>query len=134
MTRTTNIKKYIKLFSLGGLFAFIIFYSVMKMLPILRGVELSINGIADGQKVTTDKLALAGTALHAKHLLINGREILINEKSEFSEDVFLSPGYNIVSVNAEDRFDKKLTKSYRVLYEPLAENSSLANNITNDNN
>lgn len=128
MTRTTNIKNYIKIISLFGLFAFIISYSVMKTLPLLRGVELSLTGIKDGGTVSSNMLALAGRALHAKHLRINGHEILINEKSEFSENIFLLPGYNIVTVDAEDRFDKKLNRSYQILYEPPDEMTKIETN------
>lgn len=125
MTKTINIKSYLRVGLITGLFAFIIFYTILKTHALTHGVELSISGIQNGEVSTKNLLKITGKAIHAKHIHINGREILVNEKNEFSEDLVLSPGYNVISINAEDKFNKKTEKLYQVLYSP-PEDSNVA--------
>ncbi len=119
MTRMINIKKILRLGLFSSLFLFIIGYSIFQTKAISHGVSLDIENIKDGQIFKGEVLTLVGQALHAVHLSINDREIVVDEKNSFSEELVLSPGYNIITIEAEDKFGKTTEKSYRVLYEAL---------------
>lgn len=121
MTRTISIKKYLRIGIFGGLFLFIIIYTIFQTKAISRGVDLIVNGLTDGVSIDNGLVSISGKATHATHLLINGREIVIDEEDNFKEELVLSPGYNIITIEAEDRFDKKTQEVYRVLYEETRE-------------
>ncbi len=131
MTRTTNIKNYLRIGIFGGLFLFIVIYTIFQTKAISRGVDLVISGLADGLALSEDIVKLSGTAVHAKHLLINGKETVIDENDNFSLELALSPGYNIITIEAEDRFKKKTRRVYRVLYEERAEDVALETGLEN---
>lgn len=122
MTRTTSIKKWLRLGLISGLFVFIIAFSFFQTKSLKRGAIISIENIADGAVFNTAVVALSGTAIHATHLTINGREIPVNQESRFTDELVLSPGYNIITVSGSDKFKKSKTLVYRVLYdEPSTE-------------
>lgn len=116
MTRTISIKNYLRIGLFVGLFVFIALYAFSKTRALDRGVSLDINGIENGSSLTGAHLTLWGNALHASHLLINGREIAIDKENNFSENITLSPGYNIITIEAEDRFGKNTKEIYEVVY------------------
>ena len=115
----------------SGLFLFIIIYSVFQTSAISKGVALNINNIKDGQIFDGEIVTLVGTAMHAVHLSVNGKEIAIDEENAFSEELVLSDGYNIITLEAEDKFGKVTKESFRVLYEspasPVEEVAKLPN-------
>ncbi len=128
MTRTINIKKFLGFGVLAGLFIFIVGYSIFQTRSLAKGVDLIVNGIKDGAVFNGSILTLSGQATHARHIMINDREILVDRDDNFSEELILSPGLNIITVEAEDKFDKKTDVTYRVFYK---ENSAKATALNN---
>ncbi len=117
MTRTTNIKTWLRAGLLVGLFAFIIGYAFFRTQAVAKGVALVIEGLADGWETHEQLITLTGTAAHATHLLINGHETAVDEENRFVKTLALSPGYNIITVEARDRFEQTTRTVYRVLYQ-----------------
>ena len=134
MTRTINIKTYLKFGLLGILFAFIGIYSIFQIKALAQGVNLDIRGIVDGAVFNKDNLMLEGLALHANLITINGKEVSVDQDSNFSEELVLSPGYNIITIEAQDKFNKKSKEIYRVIYEEseLLEAQPIETDITNN--
>lgn len=134
MTRTINIKTYLKFGLLGLLFAFIGIYSIFQIKALAQGVNLDIRGIVDGAVFKKDNLMLEGLALHANLITINGKEVSVDQDSNFSEELVLSPGYNIITIEAQDKFNKKSKEIYRVIYEEseLLEAQPIETDITNN--
>lgn len=114
MTRTISIKNYIKLFSVIGLFSFIFIYSLFQTRSIKNGVLLQVNNIENGIETIEEIFPVEGNAKHASKLLVNGREILIDKENNFKTEILLSPGYNIVTIEAEDRFNKHTKQIFEV--------------------
>ncbi len=109
-----NIGKIIRIFILVVFAMFIILYAISKTRAITEGVKLTVEGIENGKGYSTGILEISGNAKRAKHLLVNGREILINIEGDFHDFLVLSPGYNIITVSAEDRFGKIAKKTFEV--------------------
>jgi hypothetical protein len=128
MTRTISIKKYLKLGLLIGLFAFMVGYSIFQTKALTKGVDLTLSGIKDGETFEKDIVNITGRALYANHLLINGNEILVDQDDNFSEELVLSPGYNIITIEAKDQFNKITQNTYRVLYKDESGNLTALNN------
>ncbi len=126
MTRTISIKKILGPLLFIGLFVFIVSYALFQTKAISKGVSLNILNIKDGDIFYGEILKLSGSAQHATHLAINDREIAIDDENGFSEELVLSEGYNIITVEAKDKFDKETMKVYRVLYEAPAPTMDVA--------
>lgn len=113
---------------LVGLFVFIVAYSIFQTRSLAKGVDLSVHGINDGAVFDGNLLTLSGQATHAKHIMINDREILVDKNENFSEELILSPGLNIITIKAEDKFDKKTDVAYRVFYKEDSAKATALNN------
>ncbi len=83
---------------------------------VRQGVVLSVTGVTDGETVTDGTLHISGTAKNASSLSLDDRPIVIDLAGSFEEQLLLEPGYNIISMKAEDRFGKKTEKIFHVVY------------------
>lgn len=81
---------------------------------LIRGIDLQIEGIENGTNYNVGWLNVTGNARRSIHLQINGRELNIDEEGNFEDVLILLPGYNIVTVTAEDRFGKVTKKIFEV--------------------
>ncbi len=84
---------------------------------LVFGTPLSISTTTDGATLATPFLPISGIARHARELLINGREVAVDPKGNFTDEVLLSPGYNIVEVAFKDQFGKQKVKMYHVVVD-----------------
>lgn len=128
MTRTTNIKKIIGLGALGFLFAFIVFYTIFQTKSLAKGVDMDIVGITDGEVFEDDIITLTGFAIHANFITMNGKEVVVDGDEKFTEELILSPGINIVTFEAKDKFNQKTSYEYRVFYKDQSLQATALNN------
>lgn len=112
-----DIKFWLKVGALALLFIVILGYSYYKTKDLLRGIRLTVLGIEDGETVNSSFLALQGKAKNAVYVSINDREIVINPEGVFGDSLILSPGYNIITIKARDKFGKEKTKVYQIVYK-----------------
>ena len=73
--------------------------------------------IIDGAQVSEKVLEMTGNAKNAKILILDGREIAIDQSGNFKENIALLLGYNIINLKAEDKFGHKDEKNYKLTYE-----------------
>lgn len=97
-----------------SLFVFIIFYGFAEYRAIIDGVKIKISGINDGLTYQSNILKISGSAYRAKELLINGSPTLTEVDGKFNADLVLQNGYNVVTVTAVDKFNKKSERVYKV--------------------
>lgn len=107
--------------TLWGVFlGIIVIYALFQMRDIIFGAQLSVTSITDGAVVTDQLLTIEGQMKHAASVTIDGNAIATDQNGHFSEQLLLSPGYNLVTIDARDRFGKLIEKTYRVLYNEQA--------------
>ncbi len=107
---------------------FIVGYSAFALEGFIRGPRIEIitpesvhgGGIRYFSYATTTSLTLvSGRVVHANMLLLNGVEISQDLKGTFSESLLLAPGYNIMSIEAKDRYGRTTRKTIELtLLEP----------------
>jgi hypothetical protein len=112
----------IKLLIFGVFFLFIIAYGFFRSTDLLFGVKIrnvTLNGAkAQSGLVTSEStVKITGNAKNAVKLLLDGREISIDLKGNFEETIALLPGYNIVSIRAEDKFGYADEENYKLILE-----------------
>lgn len=112
-----KFKRYVRRGLVGLLFTVIVVYAAHSTSFLAQGATVSVYNLSDGQIVHASELVVEGRALRATTLILNGREIVINQEGFFSELVLLSPGINTISIRAEDRFEKYEEQTYTVVFE-----------------
>ncbi len=67
---------------------------------------------------SNEKLVLVnGVANQINYITLNGRSILINEKNEFKEFLLLNDGYNIITLEAKDKFGRQVSEKIEIVYQ-----------------
>jgi hypothetical protein len=93
---------------------FILSYSYFRLDDLLRGPRLVITSPTDGADLEDPLVTVTGKAERISKITFNGHPIFTDEEGNFSQSLLLSPGYNILVVAAEDRFDRHVTKTLRL--------------------
>ncbi len=68
--------------------------------------------------MTDNILKVTGNARNAVSLTLNNREISINKDGDFDETIVLLSGYNIIQIQARDKFGYVDEKNYKVMFTP----------------
>ncbi len=69
---------------------------------------------ADGAVTDGTSTHVTGVAEKDSLVFINDQKVLVSENGEFSEDVGLRPGQNMITVKARSKFDKEASQSVSV--------------------
>lgn len=69
---------------------------------------------ADGSSTDGTSTHVTGVAEKDAMVFINDQKVLVSENGEFSEDVGLRPGQNMITVKARSKFDKEATQTVLV--------------------
>jgi len=94
------------------LFSFIYLY--IEVNNFVSKPRLNILNPIDLSTVTGSSVHVTGIAEKDALVFINDQPVLVSEKGEFSEDVGLKPGLNMINVKARSKFNKEDTKSVSV--------------------
>ncbi|NQV93192.1 hypothetical protein HQ403_01705 [Candidatus Kaiserbacteria bacterium] len=86
------------------------------MQSLVTGPVISISEPKDGVVVTSSRTEVYGTTKNISSISLNDREIFIDESGAFKEKLLLSPGYNIITVRAEDKFGRKTENVLELVY------------------
>jgi hypothetical protein len=92
---------------------FILIYGMFKIFPLLRGPQIFVEGLKNGENHGPIAF-ISGKTVGAKELKLNNNEIILDEEGNFSDTLLLSAGYNIISLSAKDGFGRERTKTYNI--------------------
>jgi len=112
----TSEKKILKIAGLSVFFLLIFIYAFFGSHNLIFGVKIKNVNILDGAKVSDSVIEVTGNAKNAINLVLNGREISIDQKGDFNETIALLPGYNIINIKAKDKFGYSDEKNYKLIY------------------
>lgn len=96
-------------------FGIIAGYSAYQAQDFWTGPTVTINTPADGATTSEPLIRVTGAAERISHLSLNGRQIYTSPNGRFSEPLLLAPGYNIITVAANDAFDRHTEEQVRVI-------------------
>ena len=117
---TQNVKKILKLATLILFFTIIIGYAFFRSSDLIFGVKIKNVNLIDGATVENNILSISGTAKNATKLILNGREISVDQVGNWQETIVLLLGYNMINIKAEDKFGHVDEKNYQLMYKSLA--------------
>ena len=84
--------------------AVIIGYSIFQTWKIIRGPIIEIYTPENGSTYSQSLIEIEGRARNIAYLNLNDRPIFTDKDGYFSEKLLLSPGYNIIRLDAQDKF------------------------------
>lgn len=102
-------------------------YLYMQVNNFVSKPRLAIMTPADGTRVEGSSVHVTGVAEKDALVFMNDQPVLVSEKGEFSEDVGLKPGVNIINIKARSKFDKEAMESISI-------NADFENQVTNQIN
>ena len=108
-----NTKTHLKVGLIAVLFLLIGSLTYFKTRDLFQGVDLHVSGISDG-RASSPLIEISGRAKHATYLGINDRPIYIEPNGNYRESLLLLPGYNIITVQARDKFNNQSEKVYKL--------------------
>lgn len=110
-----GVKKMIKIGSFSLFFILIFIYAFFISKDLIFGVKIKNVSIADGATVRENTVKVNGNAKNAINLILDGREISVDQGGNFSETIALSPGYNVINIRAKDKFGDIDEKNYKLI-------------------
>jgi|GEM_PF-3234949 len=84
----------------------IVIFAIWRSLDYARGPSVTVTEPINGSSISTESIIIKGVVERAKNMLLNGNEINIDEKGDFSETVIVFPGINLITLTAKDQFGR----------------------------
>ncbi len=117
MTDRRKIKRFLKILTAVLVVILIGGYGVFRAQTLAEGPKINISEPIDGSLVSQSLLMVSGTAKNISFLNLNGAQIFTDEAGLFKEKILLFRGYNIITLEASDRFGRKTEKSLQIIYK-----------------
>lgn len=95
----------------------VVFYTIFNTRLIIKGPSIEVFELQDGQKLESDLVNIRGLAKNISFISLNGRQIFIDENSEFNERLLLTNEFNEIEIYTEDKFGKKEIKKLTLVRE-----------------
>jgi Glucodextranase, domain B len=100
------IKKWAIIFFLF----FFVIYGLYESYKIILGPKIYIDTPKNGQIFEKSLVEVKGSARNIAFMRLNDKPIFIDKEGRFNEKLILLPGYNIMTLHAEDRFKRIVEK------------------------
>lgn len=94
----------------------IVGYSFFQARKILGGPQIKIDEPQNGSAFEEPLVVIKGRTRNINSISLNDRPIFIDDEGYFSEKLLLSAGYNIIEIQAKDRFGKETEERLELVY------------------
>ncbi|HEX2792624.1 MAG TPA: hypothetical protein VHO23_02820 [Candidatus Paceibacterota bacterium] len=98
----------------GLILALLVVYGFVKAFPLIAGPEIVLASPTPYGTVHGATVPLSGTAKRTETLTLNGATLLIDEQGHFETALTLPSGTGILSLLAEDRFGRTVSREIAV--------------------
>lgn len=110
---------YLKFYSLIILGIIVLGYSIFQAQKILGGPKITLLSPINGATYTTALIEVKGVAKNASALLLNDRPLYTDKVGNFSDTLLLNEGYNIIKLEAKDKFGSETKKMVEIIYKQI---------------
>jgi hypothetical protein len=111
MRNVTILRKFL----LYSFFVIVILYSLFQAQKIIKGPSIEIFNPKSGATYSQTLIEVEGMAKNVAYLNMNGRPIFTDKNGYFKEKFLLSPGYNVIKLDAEDKFKKYTEQKLEII-------------------
>lgn len=92
-------------------------YGVFEVWNYATGPQILVSSPNDGVAVSESLITITGQGKNTKEITLNDRPIVVDEGGNFSEKILLSYGYNVLDLEAKDRFGKTTGQKLQIVYK-----------------
>ncbi len=117
MTDRLKVKRLLKIWTTVSVIVIILGYGMFQAKNLIAGPEIEISSPANGTLVGESLIEIQGTAKHISFFTLNGDKIYTDEAGVFKEKILLSYGYNVMTLEAKDRFGRTVTETLELIYK-----------------
>jgi hypothetical protein len=104
-----GVVSIVLLFSVVGVYAY------YRTSGIRNGPIITITSPQNNALITNNsQLSVTGNIKNAISVSLDDRKIFLDEAGNFSEKLLLAPGYTIITVKAEDQFNRTALKKLSI--------------------
>ena len=115
MNRNQSVFSTIRIGLLVLLGLTIIVYSLFQAHKLISGPIIDIYSPQNGATYNSPLIEIDGKARNISSINLNGRKIFTDKEGYFAEKLLLSPGYNIIELDAKDKFGKSTEKRLELI-------------------
>jgi hypothetical protein len=124
MTRTSFIRT-IKIAATAIIIILIVAFAVWRSLNYVRGPKITITEPANGVSITEKSVTVKGRVERATNFLLNGNQTNIDEQGNFSKDIIIFPGINLITLSAKDQFGRSTENRLTLVGNDITSSTSL---------
>lgn len=95
----------------------ILFFLIIKVEQIFSPPTLDISYPYDGLIVDTRQIVLTGRSEAEVELIINNKEIFVDDRGNFETTIDLQKGLNLIKISAKKRYSRIIEKEIRLLFK-----------------
>ena len=117
MKREFNFKKILIVSGISLVSFSLIVLIFFQSREFLSGPTIEIRAPSNGATLSTSLIHIEGIAKRVSFITLNDRQIYVDENGKISEELLLQYGYNIISIKATDRFNRKVEKRLELIYQ-----------------
>lgn len=93
----------------------IISYATFQSQKLLSGPVVKIISPLNGATFSQSLIFIEGEAKNISRINLNDRQIYTDKNGYFQEKFLLSPGYNVIKIDAQDKFKKYTEKRLELI-------------------
>lgn len=116
MTDRRKIHKHLRIWTAVLAIAIVLGYAAFAATDFVRGPTIEVASPSDGSVSASRVVEISGTAKNLSFLTLNGDKIYTDESGAFSERILLSDGYNVMTLEAQDRFGRTARKTLQLIH------------------
>lgn len=110
-----NPLRFLKTTLFSSLFLIIGVYGAFQAHKFLTGPVITVLSPQNGTVYSSAFIEVRGKTQNVSHIEFNGRKIFTDTDGNFHEKLLLYPGYNILVLDAEDKFGKSVEKKLELV-------------------
>lgn len=110
-----NLASVIRIIGFSLLGLFIVGYALFQASNLIRGPIIDIYTPQNGATYNSILIEIDGRARNIAYINLNGTKMFTDKDGYFSEKLLLSPGYNVVTLDATDKFGKHTEKKLELI-------------------
>ena len=114
MTRDTT-KRILTYGAIFIVLMIVVWYSYIAFRGLVEGPSIVISAPTE-TSFSSSSVMVIGQATRVNSLTLNGQSIVVDENGNFKEPVLLFPGYNVETIQGQDRFGKVVTIQLPMVY------------------
>jgi hypothetical protein len=108
-------KKILKNILFGLIIFIVVSFSVFQSKNLITGPKIKVVSPINGQIAEESLIKVTGITKNISEIKLNGRNIFVDEKGVFNERVLLSYGYNTITLEGKDRFNREIKEELELV-------------------